>query len=262
MTPAHLLESAREAAEAAAEVLRSKARQARPARVKGDRYRDLVTEADAAAEAAILRVLRERHPDHGWLAEEGGGHTGRARVRWIVDPLDGTVNWARRIPHFAVSIAAEDEAGIAAALILDPSRDECFTAVRGGGAFLGEERLRVRAPESLDDAILATGFSYDTDLRRRNAALAARLIPRIRGVRRMGAAALDLAWVAAGRIDGFWEMGLSPWDLAAGVLLVEEAGGVVSGMPSERPPLESGSVVAAAPTLHAVLHDELGIGVS
>ncbi len=256
--PAALLESARLLAAAATEVLIERAQQALEVHTKGS-PRDLVTDADHAAEAAIDALLRQRHPEHDLLAEEGTVRRGQSGIRWIVDPLDGTVNFARGIGHYCVSIAVEDEDGLAAAVIQDPVRGEVFSAARGEGAFLGEQRLRVSAAGGLSEAILATGFSYETSMREENAVFAARLIPRLRGVRRMGSAALDLAYVAAGRIDGFWELGLKPWDLAAGLLLVTEAGGVVSALPGRAPPLESGTVIAAGAAVHSELRAELGV---
>lgn len=255
-TPEVLLESALVAAATASEILIERASAPRTVGTKSS-ARDLVTDADRAAEAAIDAVLRGRHPDHGLLAEEGAGRPGSGEIRWIVDPLDGTVNFARGIGHYCVSIAAEDAAGLVVGVIHDPVRGEVFSAVRGRGAFLDARRLQVTSVDTLADAILATGFSYDTRMREQNAARAARLIPRLKGFRRMGSAALDLAYVAAGRIDGFWELGLSPWDLAAGLLLVVEAGGTVGPLPGEAPPLESGTVIAAGPRLHPRLLEAL-----
>ncbi|MDF1564152.1 MAG: inositol monophosphatase family protein [Deltaproteobacteria bacterium] len=249
-----LLASALAAAAAASAVLLERARGSLEVGTKIS-HRDLVTDADRAAEAAIDAVLRERHPGHRLLAEEGTTReaAGSAAVRWIVDPLDGTVNFARGMSHYCVSIAAEDEQGLAVAVVQDPVRGEVFRAARGQGAWLGERRLQVSAAPGLADAILATGFSYETAMREENARHAAALIPRLRGFRRMGSAALDLAWVAAGRLDGFWELGLKPWDVAAGLLLVTEAGGVVSGMPGQAEPLVSGTVVAGGPAVHEAL---------
>ncbi|MEZ4380166.1 MAG: inositol monophosphatase family protein [Nannocystaceae bacterium] len=193
---------------------------------------DLVTTADKAAEALIVARIRARYPEHSILAEEGGNHDGGA-MRWIIDPLDGTTNFAHAIPHFCVSIGLWDEAGGRVGVVHDPARGESFFARRGGGAFLESprgphRRLAVRASERLDEAVVATGFSYH---RATDGAAGLReftaLVPQLRGIRRAGSAALDLAYVAAGRLDAYWERHLSPWDTAAGAVLVQEAGGVV-----------------------------------
>jgi myo-inositol-1(or 4)-monophosphatase len=193
---------------------------------------DLVTEADRASEAAISTFLEEHFPDHGFFGEEGGQrHAADGKPVWIVDPLDGTTNFAHRIPAFAVSIAAVIDSVPVACAVYDPMRDELFSAARGGGATLGEKALRVSDVDEIGRSILATGFPYDRRERIdfylahwKAAALGGH------GVRRCGAAAIDLAWIAAGRFDGFWEYGLKAWDIAAGALLVEEAGGRVTDL--------------------------------
>lgn len=191
---------------------------------------DFVSNADRAAEEAIVEILRHARPDWGLTLEEGGSSTGLdANSRWIVDPLDGTTNFLHGMPHFAISIAAEVNGEIVAGLVHQPLTGESYWAEKGRGAWLSDRRLRVSARRELADCVLATGIPF----RGRGDALAfsrqlSVIMPEVAGVRRFGAAALDLAWVAAGRFDGFWEAGLSEWDVAAGILLVKEAGGFVS----------------------------------
>jgi myo-inositol-1(or 4)-monophosphatase len=213
---------------------------------------DLVTDADRASEAAVLGFLAARFPGDAVLAEESGAHDVPAsRRRWYVDPLDGTTNYAHSVPHFCVTVAVEDEAGLAAAATLDPLRDECFLAARGAGATLNGVPLAVSSPPALSEALLCTGFPYDIRERPEPViSLFSTFVRRARGVRRMGAAALDLAWVACGRFDGFWEDRLKPWDVAAGTLLVREAGGEVSAFHSGPSPM-GGDICAASSALHA-----------
>jgi myo-inositol-1(or 4)-monophosphatase len=222
-----LLAVAREAAVAAADELRR--RYSGPAR--GVRSKsgptDLVSDADLAAEAAIRSVLGARRPGDAILGEEGG-ETGEGELRWVVDPLDGTINYLYRIPAFAVSIAVEDSSGTIAGVVLDPISEECFEATRSGEPTLnGEPIHRDGHAETLDLAMVATGFNYDAAVRARQADVAQRLIPRVRDIRRVGAAALDLCWCACGRYDAYFERGLNPWDVAAGSLIASRAGLVV-----------------------------------
>jgi myo-inositol-1(or 4)-monophosphatase len=235
------------------------------------RRADLVTDADHASERAIAEVISTRHPDHALMAEEGTSREGTA-YRWVVDPLDGTVNFAHGIPHWCASIAVEDEGGPVVGVVHDPLRRETFAAVRGRGArrldsegegaakdaFEGGEPLAVTETERLGDALLATGFAYDPDRRAENIAYLDRLLLRIRGVRRFGSAALDLAWVACGRIDGYWEVGLSRWDIAAGTLLVREAGGRVTGFERGEDPLDTGRIIAGGHAIHPACYSILG----
>jgi myo-inositol-1(or 4)-monophosphatase len=181
---------------------------------------DLVSEADLAAERAVRQILADRRPDDGLLGEEGSDVAGSTGLRWVVDPLDGTVNYLFGIPQWCVSIACEGEIGV----ILDPLRDELFTVRNGQEALLDGEPLRPSRRHDLGTALVATGFGYRSEVRASQAAVAARLLPQIRDIRRMGSAALDLAWTAAGRYDAFYEYGLNPWDLAAGALLCASAG--------------------------------------
>ena len=200
---------------------------------------DFVTEVDRAAERAIVSTVREFYPDHGILAEEGGSRPGKEEVTWIVDPLDGTANYLRQIPHYAVSIAVRIDGRLEHAVIYDPRRNELFTATRGWGAQLDSRRIRVSRHDTLAEAMLALSVPQSLD-DRTGEQLAHRGVMR----RRMGAAALDLAYVAAGRFDGFWGIGLQPWDLAGGVLLVREAGGLISAPDGGEDFMERGDIVA------------------
>lgn len=194
---------------------------------------DLVSEADTASEAAIKDLLASERPDDGLLAEEGSAHQSASGRRWVVDPLDGTVNYLYRLPAWCVSVALEDEEGSMVAVVLDPLRDELFSAERGKGARLNGDQIRVSGEERPERALIATGFSYSAELRAVQAEVVSRVLPEFRDIRRAGAAALDLSYLAAGRHDGYYERGLKPWDWAAARLLVTEAGGAVAELPGE-----------------------------
>ena len=185
---------------------------------------DLVSEADHAAERLIRRRLSEARPADAILGEEGGDTAGTSGVRWIVDPLDGTVNFLFGIPQWAVSVACEDADGTLVGVVYDPNRHELWSAERGGAALLDGTPVHGSEREDLATALVATGFGYDAEVRRAQAAVAARVLPAVRDVRRLGSAALDLAWAACGRYDAFYEHGLNAWDLAAGTLICERAG--------------------------------------
>lgn len=215
---------------------------------------NLVTEMDARAEALILECLGAAFPDDAVLSEEAGARSGRSGRRWIVDPLDGTTNYAHGVPIFAVSIALETEGRVTLGVVYDPTRDELFVAERDGGAFVGDERLTVSSTGSLDESLLATGFPYNIrETSDNNLAEWAAFSLRVRAVRRMGSAVLYLAYVAAGRFDGYWELRLGPWDLAAGSLLVEEAGGRVTDTAGDPIDLRAPSVVASNGSIHEAL---------
>lgn len=193
---------------------------------------DLVTEVDVAVEKSFRNLIAHRFPDHAVLGEEMGmsGDDSRARCRWLFDPIDGTTNYAHGLPIYCASAALEVDGGIQVGAVFDPTREELFTAERGRGAFLNGAPLRVSQASLLVDSLLVTGFPYDVQTRTDDiVGLFARFLARARAVRRLGSAALDLCYVAAGRMDGFWEQDLKPWDVAAGMLVVEEAGGQVTG---------------------------------
>ncbi|MDX6644856.1 MAG: monophosphatase [Miltoncostaeaceae bacterium] len=194
---------------------------------------DLVSDADRDAERLIVGAIRAERPGDAIVAEEGGGGVGAggSDLRWLVDPLDGTINYLWGIPHWAVSLAVLDSQGGLVGVVLDPCRDEAFTAVRGRGARLGAQPLALAHAPPLGEALIGTGFSYRPEERARQARRLTRVLPAVRDVRRNGSAALDLAWVACGRLDGFFETALAPWDSAAGAIVVTEAGGAVAELP-------------------------------
>jgi fructose-1,6-bisphosphatase/inositol monophosphatase family enzyme len=194
---------------------------------------DMVSDADRAAEDAIAELIRRECPDDALLGEEGTAARGSSGRRWVVDPLDGTTNYLYGLPVWAVSVAVEDADGGVAGVVLDPTRDELFAAARGEGATLGGAPIRVRDGTPLEESLIATGFAYGAAQRAEQARVLQHVLPRVRDVRRAGAAAIDLAWVAAGRLDGYFERGLNPWDWAAGRLLVAEAGGAVADLRGE-----------------------------
>lgn len=190
---------------------------------------NLVTEVDKASEKMIIQKINAQYPDHDILAEEGFGDRKDSIYKWIIDPLDGTTNFAHRYPLWAVSIALEFQGQIVVAVVYDPVKNEMFSAIRGGGAFLNETPIRVSSHEELSKSLLATGFAYNVrDVIQNNLDQFSRMLFKAQSVRRDGVAALDLCYVACGRYDGFWELNLYPWDMAAGLLIVEEAGGRVT----------------------------------
>jgi len=214
---------------------------------------DFVTEIDMAAEREIIETVRRSYPEHAFLAEESG-QTGDSEFVWIIDPLDGTTNFLHGFPQFAVSIAVQRRGRIEHGVVYDPLRQELFTASRGAGAQLDGRRIRVSGHTSLDRALIGTGFPYRSNIRYLDAYLAMMkvVMQETAGIRRPGAAALDLAYVAAGRLDGFWEIGLSPWDTAAGTLLITAAGGMV-GTLSGGEYRQAGHIVAGTPKVYAEL---------
>ena len=226
--------------------------------VKSKHARDYVTQVDRAAEQAIIEVVRKAYPDHGFLAEESGAAGGRAQYRWIIDPLDGTTNFIHGFPQYCVSVAVQQGDALAHAVVYDPARNELFTASKGSGAYLNDRRIRVSKCARLQDALVGTGFPFK-ELTRVEPYLKQlkRLMSDASGVRRAGAAALDLAYVACGRLDAFWELGLSPWDIAAGALLIQEAGGLVGDLNGDSGFLENGDVCAATPKLFPALLEAL-----
>ena len=215
---------------------------------------DFVSNADLKADRILREELTRARPGYGLLFEESGAVEGSdKRHRWIVDPLDGTINFLHGIPHFAISIGLERDGEIVAGVVYEPTRDELYWAEKGAGAYLNDRRLRVSARRQLGEAMIGTGMARrDRDPVLYSAILAS-ILAATSGVRRFGAAALDLAYVASGRLDGFWEFGLSPWDIAAGMLLVREAGGYVSDLSGGHAMMASGDVLAANDHLHLPL---------
>ncbi len=215
---------------------------------------DYATEVDRMAEQDIIRIIKAAFPEHAILAEESGQHPGNDYV-WIIDPLDGTTNFIHGFPVYAVSIALQIKGKIEVGVVYDPLRDELFTAERGGGAMLNNRRIRVTRQAGLNGALIGTGFPFkhpehlDAYL-----AMFRALHSDSAGVRRAGAAALDLAYVAMGRLDGFWEIGLHPWDMAAGILLIKEAGGVVTDFAFKDNYLESGNLITGNPKMHQAMY--------
>ena len=216
-------------------------------------HADFVSEVDRAAEQTIIQTLLDAYPDHAILAEESGAH-GESEFVWIIDPLDGTTNFLHGFPQFSVSIALQHKGIITQAVIYDPTRNELFTATRGRGAFLNDKRLRVTKRIHMEDALIGTGFPY-TNFDHMDAYLGIfkDLMQQTSGLRRPGSAALDLAWMAAGRYDGFFETGLKSWDIAAGTLLITEAGGMVSDLHGSDTFLKTGHICAGNPNIHPKL---------
>ncbi len=226
--------------------------------VRSKRANDFVTQVDQAAEQAIMEIVRKAYPDHGFLCEESGASAADAETVWIVDPLDGTTNFIHGFPQYCVSIAVRSKGALAHSVVYDPGRNELFTASKGRGAYLNDRRIRVSKITRLNDALAGTGFPFKElsrlDLYTRQLQAMMRTCA---GVRRAGAAALDLAYVACGRLDAFWELGLSPWDMAAGALLILEAGGLVGDLQGEQTYLDSGDISAATPKIYAALLEAL-----
>jgi len=216
---------------------------------------DLVTAMDRASEQLVIGGLLAARPDDAVLGEEGGERTGTSGVRWLLDPIDGTVNYVYGLRQYAVSLAAEVDGAVVAGVVLNPETDEEWTAVRGGGAYRAGRRLSGPLTTSVAGALVGTGFGYDTRQRAAQARVVAALLPEVRDIRRFGSAALDLCFVAEGRLDAYYESGLNPWDSAAGGLIAEEAGVLVTGVRGE--PAGPAMTLAAPPALHGPLHDRL-----
>jgi len=221
--------------------------------VSTKRHNDFVTEVDQAAEQAVIQILLKAFPDHAILAEESGAH-GKSDYVWIIDPLDGTTNFIHGFPQYCVSIGLRYKGLVTQAVIYDPGRNELYTATRGHGAYLNDRRMRVSKRKQLDDALIGTGFPFrEVEHISGYMPILRQIMGQTAGVRRAGSAALDLAYVAAGRLDGFWETGLSPWDMAAGSLMIQEAGGLVSDFDGEGNFLDSGNIVTGTPKVFAPL---------
>jgi myo-inositol-1(or 4)-monophosphatase len=250
--PAVLLDLAvRTAREAAELVARGRATAAEHVDVKSSPV-DVVTAVDTASEELVVRRLLTDRPDDGVLGEEGGAREGTSGVRWVVDPIDGTVNFLYDLPAYAVSIAAEFDGEVVAGVVLNVATGELFTAIAGAGAYLesparGRVRLAGSRPVSLEQTLVATGFGYRVEQRRAQGAVVAELLPQVRDIRRNGSSALDLCAAAAGRVDAYYELDLKPWDHAAGALVAAEAGLVVTGLPGS--PFAEPMAIAAAPSI-------------
>ncbi|MDR0564632.1 MAG: inositol monophosphatase [Azoarcus sp.] len=244
------------AARRAASVINQAANQLELLSIEAKAPNDFVTDVDRAAESVIVDILREAFPDHGILAEESGRSEAenQAEYVWVIDPLDGTTNFIHGFPQYAVSIALTRKGVSEHAVIFNPVSNELFTASRGRGAFMNDRRIRVSRRLRLADALLGTGFPFrQFSHAEAYIAMFRELTQKSAGLRRAGAAALDLAFVACGRLDGFWEIGLSPWDMAAGTLLIQEAGGFVADFDGEGEFLKTGNVVAGTPKVFTEL---------
>jgi myo-inositol-1(or 4)-monophosphatase len=219
---------------------------------------DFVSDIDRECEAIIIETIHKAFPDHAVLGEETGSR-GDGDTQWVIDPLDGTLNYLHGIPHFSISIAMRVKQRLEVGVVYDPLRQELFTATRGNGAQLNDKRIRVSNRRSLNGAVLGTGFPFGQmdDLDRYMEVMAA-LMPRTSGLRRAGSAALDLAYVAAGRFDGFWEFGLQQWDLAAGALIAREAGAIVADADGSERYMQTGNIVAATPRVYREMHAIIG----
>lgn len=250
------------AARKAALVLEKLSQRGTPLTVEEKGRNDYVTEMDRAVEKEVIYHLRKAYPDHNIRGEEGGIIEGKDQdSEWIIDPIDGTTNFINGIPHFAISIAYAYKGQLQHAVILDPSKQEEFTASRGKGATLNNRRIRVTPRTSLDGALISTGIPFNGYAYENIDAYLATMkdvAGQTAGIRRMGAASLDLAYVAAGRYDGFWEIGLKPWDMAAGILLITEAGGLVSDFRGGNNMMESGNIVCGSPKVFKPLLQIVG----
>lgn len=252
-----MIQLAIDAAREAGAFLKEHVGRVRTVETKEGQERNLVSEIDKGSEALIIAKIRDRYPGHAILAEESGG-SGDADYTWVIDPLDGTTNFLHGVPIFCVTIGIEHRGELVAGVVYDPNLDELFTAERGSGAFLNGERLRVSQADTLIRSLLVTGFPYDIA---RNPDHAVEhftnFLMRARGIRRLGSAALDLCYVAAGRFDGFWEVNLHPWDMAAGVLLVREAGGMVTTFSGGPHTIRHPQIVASNGGIHPAMLEVL-----
>jgi len=226
--------------------------------VRSKQAKDYVTQVDHAAEQAIIDIVKKAYPEHGFLAEESGAAGVDAEYVWVIDPIDGTTNFIHGFPQYCTSIGIQQRGMLTHAVVYDPVANELFTASKGRGAFLNDRRIRVTPLAKLGEALVGTGFPFKEvtrlDLYMRQLGT---MMKTCSGVRRAGAAALDLAYVACGRLDAFWELGLSPWDMAAGALLIREAGGLVGDLNGDQTFLESGDIVAATPKIFPALLEAL-----
>jgi myo-inositol-1(or 4)-monophosphatase len=255
--PVALLDLATDAAQRAADLLLDGFEQARATVETKSTATDMVSEMDRASERLIVSTLLAARPDDGLVGAEGSHAPGTSGLRWVIDPLDGTTNYLYGHPGWAVSIAAEDAAGVVAAVVVDPIHRDVFTASRGGGAQRNGQPISCSTLDDVSTALVATGFGYAAERRRAQAKVLVELLPRIRDIRRMGAASVDLCSVACGRVDAYYERGLAWWDLAAGGLVAAEAGALVSAIDGGPAGPDAGSIVAAGPRLFSTLRDLL-----
>lgn len=250
------LKAAKEAAQKAGRFLKESIDNTKEIIFKGSV--DLVTNLDNQSQSMIFKYLSDSFPDHDFLAEEGLSEERGAEFRWIIDPLDGTTNYAHKFPVFTVSIALERKSEVVLGVIYDPMREEMFTALRGEGAFLNERKIKVSSVDDLDKSLVATGFPYDlrvSDVNNINHFK--NFVTRVQAIRRCGSAAMDLCYVACGRFDGFWELKLQPWDMAAGALIVEEAAGQISDFLGRGFSIHSAEILASNGLIHGQMIDVL-----
>ena len=253
------MEAAKEAAWRAGRMLKKNIDASREVSFKG--IIDLVTNFDNQSQRMILKHLSTIFPDHGFLAEEGLSETKGSEFQWIIDPLDGTTNYAHRFPVFTVSIALEAKGKVVVGVVYDPMRGETFWAAKGEGAFLNGREIRVSSIDDLNKGLLATGFPYDIRVSEANNIVHFNnFLTRAQALRRCGSAAMDLCYVACGRFDGFWELKLKPWDMAAGALMVQEAGGRVSGFQNEEFSLSRSEILASNGLIHQQMVEVLKLG--
>ena len=226
--------------------------------IKSKNFNDFVSEVDVAAERAIIDTLKDAYPTHGFLGEESGSTSNESDFIWIIDPLDGTTNFLHNFPQYCVSIALQHKGEITQAVIYEPNRNDLYTATKGRGAFLNDKRIRVSKCDKLQESLIGTGFPF-RDFKHLDTYMSMfkSMLQKTTGIRRPGSAALDLAYVANGSLDGFWEIGLSPWDIAAGGLLVREAGGIISNLNGKDGWLQSGNVLAASPKIYDAMVETL-----
>ena len=226
--------------------------------IKSKNFNDFVSEVDIAAERAIIDTLKDAYPTHGFLGEESGSTSNESDFIWIIDPLDGTTNFLHNFPQYCVSIALQHKGEITQAVIYEPNRNDLYTATKGRGAFLNDKRIRVSKCDKLQESLIGTGFPF-RDFKHLDTYMSMfkSMLQKTTGIRRPGSAALDLAYVANGSLDGFWEIGLSPWDIAAGGLLVREAGGIIANLNGKDGWLQSGNVLAASPKIYDAMVEVL-----
>jgi myo-inositol-1(or 4)-monophosphatase len=246
-----MLSTAIRAAREAGAFLKHSVGKVKHVEMKKDEERNLVSEIDKASEAMIIRTIKEKFPDHAILAEESGGTQSTAEYTWVIDPLDGTTNFLHRLPIFSVTIGIEWKGEIIAGVVYDPNADELFTAERGSGAFLNGTRLHVSHASRLIESLVVTGFPYNiSDNPDHAVERFEHFLMECQGIRRLGSAALDLCYVAAGRFDGFWEVSLNPWDMAAGILIVKEAGGQVTDFSGGAASIYKKQILASNAIIH------------